>query len=894
MKEDRNLGSRKLLGWLRWCGALALLSSPAANAQPWPGFYTDRPSYAVGDTVNVHASTTAPNTQLVVRLVRVGAVWTEVARTTTLSVSPQATRLGSFVEFPSVDMAGMTAFTLEGWWLPTLVGGDVSILAGQMSAATAAAGLGVGADGHLLAYTSTESPLDPSRSVRAPQVLSLDVWHHVAATYDGVTLRLFVEGQEVASGARTGAVATTGLPFRLGARAEAPGDQTGVIDGRMDSWALWPRALAPSEIEARRARGLSEENPAPAPNEVTLYAGFEDAYGQGVSDTSINSAFGVLVNHGTPRVAGVFGNGMALRLNHDQLVDANWPVAASLTIPPNAPPGLYSVQVLLPPDFDPDDRSPDLFSAIAVRPTTPTPGTKIAVIIPVNTWNAYNAWPGDVGGNIAGITPRSRVPGGTATRGAGNNSVYSTVGDGISNNFFAGWNRPNKGASVVRVEDATGFSHLASMSVHLLRWLDDSRIPYDVYTERDLDDGFVPVNGLYKVLLFHSHTEYWSQKELDATNAFMNQGGSIINLSGNTLAWRMAHSGSVSEVRKWPHYNIGHGYGDNHSAMDGQRIGYWRALQMCSGSTDDFVLGTTSNDGTAACAAGPTCFGRWSAMNPAHWLWGNASVVDGQLFGTSHTGANVVGHEFDTFEPSHVPLGLAPGTEAVVLAKGVQFGANVTMIDYAALDALSCSDLDADNATSNVASVSTTFNGATGSGGHIVYYQHQAGGGVLSIGAVATASALGADAVLTGLVRTAVDCFALGTGCGDAATITDGGVDSGALGAGDGAVLWPDAGAQGLTDASDASVSSSDAGAPGPTDGSVSLVDSGRQNLGDAGDGSVALSADSGTTANGDADGLQPCGCTATGRADERGLIPPSLLSLLGLLVCSRRGARSV
>lgn len=78
--------------------------------------------------------------------------------------------------------------------------------------------------------------------------LSLNTWHHVAGTYDGTALKIYVDGVEVGSTATSGTLNDTSTPFRIGST-----NQTGMarfFDGLIDETELFSRALSADEIAA--------------------------------------------------------------------------------------------------------------------------------------------------------------------------------------------------------------------------------------------------------------------------------------------------------------------------------------------------------------------------------------------------------------------------------------------------------------------------------------------------------------------------------------------------------------------------------------------------------------------------------------------------------------------
>lgn len=81
-----------------------------------------------------------------------------------------------------------------------------------------------------------------NRSIRVNNVLQVGVFHHVAGTYDGSFMRLYLDGVELSSLAVSGTVAA-GDGIVLGSHDRS-------LDGLLDEVEIYSRALSTSEIQA--------------------------------------------------------------------------------------------------------------------------------------------------------------------------------------------------------------------------------------------------------------------------------------------------------------------------------------------------------------------------------------------------------------------------------------------------------------------------------------------------------------------------------------------------------------------------------------------------------------------------------------------------------------------
>lgn len=144
------------------------------------------------------------------------------------------------VALPKSDALRLTtAFTLEAWVQPWTTGNGQQII--QMPGASGD-GLKVSGNGRPR-FTATFPA--GVKEVTGPSALPLFSWTHVALTYDGSTLRLFVGGVQVATQAAAGGV-TGSEPMWLG-RARVSGS---LFSGVIDEVRIYRRALTATAIAA--------------------------------------------------------------------------------------------------------------------------------------------------------------------------------------------------------------------------------------------------------------------------------------------------------------------------------------------------------------------------------------------------------------------------------------------------------------------------------------------------------------------------------------------------------------------------------------------------------------------------------------------------------------------
>ena len=148
-----------------------------------------------------------------------------------------------------------TGVTLEAWIKPTVVnsgwrdvvykGNDIYYLE-----STTLSNGGVPAAGVTVVSSGNSNTYGPSK-------LTAGVWTHLAETYDGATVRLYVNGAQVASTARSGQLASSSNPLEIG------GDSIfgQFFEGLIDEVRVYNVARTPTQIQADMETPIGETVP---------------------------------------------------------------------------------------------------------------------------------------------------------------------------------------------------------------------------------------------------------------------------------------------------------------------------------------------------------------------------------------------------------------------------------------------------------------------------------------------------------------------------------------------------------------------------------------------------------------------------------------------------------
>jgi len=460
--------------------------------------------------------------------------------------------------------------------------------------------LGLDAAGHLeLAVGNGSGAVSTART--AQPVLQRE-WLFVCGSYDASSGALTVHqvsldaqaGRDRSStGRATAAIGLKwpdGVPLVIAARCDGEALETPIttahFNGKIDRPRLSRAALDPAAMRALC------ENVNPAPGDPKLVAAWDfsiDIPGLAVHDRSANRLHGRLVQVPARGVTGANWDGTAddwralpthygaIHFCADDMADCGWSTDFSLDVPADWPGGYYAARLTAsPPDGDPVESYIGFF----VRTPRAQPKAKLAIVVPIATYLAYanGALRMDqvhAESMLEGLIVLSRDDVYLQAHRELGLSTYDTHGDG------SGWRVSSARRPILNMRPRCNTFNYGN-DTHLIDWLEEKGIAYDVVTDEDLHRDGVAALRPYRCAMTLSHPEYYSREMWDALDAWQRAGGRHMYLGGNGFYWRIAFHRElpatievrrdVTGVRTWEGEA-----GEAHLAFTGEMGGLWRS-----------------------------------------------------------------------------------------------------------------------------------------------------------------------------------------------------------------------------------------------------------------------------------------------------------------------------
>ena len=563
--------------------------------------YVDRLSARPGDTLEFKVSSTSPQ-PFSAQLIKIicadpnpdgpGIVHEEVSSSLDGSYPsrPQDYALGSYIRIGQGEkIATLTSFTVIATIWPTAPRAgrqgivdcfdeerDSGFALSIDEQGCASVILGTGKKQPLT--TSTETPLKERR------------WYRLWASFDEQTGTLSV-GQMALEGTDPPLQQTIGIDHAV--MSDLPdqiliaalGDTTveSHFNGKIEAPQIYSTAIHGGEVASGAAGSGS--------NGCVAYWDFSQGISTlGIKDLGPHGLHGEVVNLPARGMTGSAWRGQemcwrhapeyfgAIHFHDDDFYDCAWETDFTFTVPDDFRSGVYAARLTC---GDHEDTIPFFVCAPEGKPQS-----DLCVVIPTFTYVIYsnNARYDYSDALEQRMADWGGYPWNPAKHPDYGLSAYNfhSDGSGICNVSSLRPMMTLKSGYLTLLIDgcASGLRHFQA-DTHLLAWLADQKIDFDIVTDQELHDDGVECLAPYRAVLTTTHPEYHTARSLDALQGYIQSGGHFGYLGGNGFYWRVAlhdEAPGAIEIRRgeggirtWASEP-----GEYYNAFDGEYGGLWR------------------------------------------------------------------------------------------------------------------------------------------------------------------------------------------------------------------------------------------------------------------------------------------------------------------------------
>ena len=186
-----------------------------------------------------------------------GAAWTSAGRNGGALSFDGVNDLVTVADAAGLDLS--SGMTLEAWVRPTVAGSWRTVVTKEQSG-NLVYGLFSNSDSAQPSGIVSVGPLQDI--VRGPSGLVLSSWTHLATTYDGSVLRLYLNGVQVGTRNVSGAMPNSSQPLQIGGNNVWPE----WFQGQLDDLRIYNRALSAAELVTDMNTPVGNASPPPSPD----------------------------------------------------------------------------------------------------------------------------------------------------------------------------------------------------------------------------------------------------------------------------------------------------------------------------------------------------------------------------------------------------------------------------------------------------------------------------------------------------------------------------------------------------------------------------------------------------------------------------------------------------